>query len=200
MSDDLVPKDRDVPEPITKGLAGQQLQAIALLVQGTRPGVVARKIGIDRATLWRWRQLPQFRGHLERLRYELHTARVDRIWSLVDKAYDVVEEHLDEGDSQVALRLLGLAGGGGSQILAGRVRGPRTRGPLLPEPEPGVVALPLEPDDDVVPTAENVALRCASLPEGVTESQESVPAGRSRSPSPPRSGFLHAGRAHRGRG
>jgi Helix-turn-helix of insertion element transposase len=111
MSDDLVPKDRDVPEPITKGLAGQQLQAIALLVQGTRPGVVARKIGIDRATLWRWRQLPQFRGHLERLRYELHTARVDRIWSLVDKAYDVVEEHLDEGDSQVALRLLGLAGG-----------------------------------------------------------------------------------------
>jgi hypothetical protein len=29
----------------------------------------------------------------------------------VDKAYEVVEEHLDEGDSQVALKLLGLAGG-----------------------------------------------------------------------------------------
>jgi hypothetical protein len=73
--------------------------------------VVANKVGIARETLWRWRQLPDFRAHLEPLRYELHTARVDRVWTLVDRAYDLVKEHLEEGDSQVALRLLGLAGG-----------------------------------------------------------------------------------------
>jgi hypothetical protein len=112
MSEELVPKQTGVPDPkITEGLTDQQLQAIELLIQGSRPGVVARKIGIARETLWRWRQLPEFRTHLERLRYELHTARVDRVWTLVDKAYDVVEEHLDEADPQVALRLLGLAGG-----------------------------------------------------------------------------------------
>jgi hypothetical protein len=111
MSKKLVPKDPKASEPVTKGLTDQQLQAIELLVQGTRPGVIARKIGISRETLWRWRKLPQFRTHLDLVRYELHAARVDRIWTLVDKAYDVVEETLEEGDSQVALRLLTLAGG-----------------------------------------------------------------------------------------
>jgi Helix-turn-helix of insertion element transposase len=111
MTDELIPKDAEVPEPITKGLTDQQLQAIELMVAGGRPGVVARQVDVDRATLWRWRQLPEFQAHLKRVRAELHGARVDRVWTLMDKAYDVVDEHLEEGDSQVALRLLGLAGG-----------------------------------------------------------------------------------------
>lgn len=92
------------------GLTEPQLRAVELLVQGGKPGAVAEKVGVARETLWRWRQLPTFRDHLVRLRYEFHAARVDRIWALTDKAYDVVEEHLDEGDPRVAIDLLRLAG------------------------------------------------------------------------------------------
>jgi hypothetical protein len=97
-------------EKIT-GLTEPQLRAVELLVQGGRPGAVAEKVGVARETLWRWRQLPAFKDRLIRLRYELHVARVDRIWALTDKAFDVVEEHLDEGDPRVAIELLRLAGG-----------------------------------------------------------------------------------------
>jgi hypothetical protein len=101
------------PEQAKKiaGLTEPQLRAVELLVQGGRPGVVAEKVGVARETLWRWRQLAAFNDHLVRLRHELHAARVDRIWALTDKAYDVVEEHLDEGDPRVAIDLLRLAGG-----------------------------------------------------------------------------------------
>lgn len=112
MSEQVLPREPAGLEPeITQGLTDQQLQAIEFLVQGLRPGIVARRVGIARETLWRWRQRPEFRQHLERLRSELHASRVDRVWTLVDRAYDVVEEHLEEGDPQVAMRLLGLAGG-----------------------------------------------------------------------------------------
>lgn len=101
------------PEQAQKiaGLTEPQLRAVELLVQGGRPGAVADKVGVARETLWRWRKLAAFKDQLVRLRYELHAARVDRIWALTDKAYDVVEEHLDEGDPRVAIDLLRLAGG-----------------------------------------------------------------------------------------
>jgi hypothetical protein len=99
-------KDREPAD-----LADRHIRAVDLIVSGLKPSAVARELGVSRETLWRWRQLPAFRGQLERLRLELHRARVDRIWALVDKSYDVVEDHLDEGDPQVAMGLLRLAGG-----------------------------------------------------------------------------------------
>lgn len=112
MGENPVPKEMGLPDrKVVEGLTDKQLQAIELLVQGIRPGVVAHRVGVARETLWRWRQRPEFRRHIELLRYELHASRVDRIWRLVDMSYDVVEEHLEEGDPQVALRLLDLAGG-----------------------------------------------------------------------------------------
>jgi hypothetical protein len=116
VSKEIVPRERAgsrSPEQAKKiaGLTERQLRAVELLVQGGKPGAVAEKVGIARETLWRWRKLPAFNAHLVRLRYELHAARVDRIWALTDKAYDVVEEHLDEGDPRVAIDLLRLAGG-----------------------------------------------------------------------------------------
>ena len=110
--EEFMPEEGRAPDrKVVKGLSDQQLQAIVLLVQGVRPGEVAHRVGVARETLWRWRRQPGFRRQLEILRLELHASRVDRIWTLVDMAYDVVEEHLEEGDPQVALRLLGLAGG-----------------------------------------------------------------------------------------
>jgi hypothetical protein len=112
MAEELVPHEPGVPDrSVVEDLTDKQLQAVDLLVQGDRPGMVAHKLGIARETLWRWRQLPAFKDQVVRLRYELHVARVDRIWALTDKAYDVVEEHLAEGDPRVAIDLLRLAGG-----------------------------------------------------------------------------------------
>jgi hypothetical protein len=109
MGREIVPRGRAgsrSPEQAQKiaGLTEPQLRAVELLVQGGRPGAVADKVGVARETLWRWRKLAAFKDQLVRLRYELHAARVDRIWALTDKAYDVVEEHLDEGDPRVANR------------------------------------------------------------------------------------------------
>ena len=112
MMEEFMSEEERVPErKVVEGVSDNQLQAIDLLIQGVRPGEVAHRVGVARETLWRWRQRPEFRRQLELQRFELHASRVDRIWTLVDMAYDVVEEHLEEGDSQVALRLLGLAGG-----------------------------------------------------------------------------------------
>jgi hypothetical protein len=93
-------------------LTDQQKRAAELLVGGLRPGKVAIAVQISREQLWRWRSgHPGFRQYVNRLRVEFHAARVDRLWALTDKALDVVEEQLDEGDPQTAMGLLRLAGG-----------------------------------------------------------------------------------------
>ena len=95
-------------DPMVHGLSDAKLRAVEALVSGIRPGVVAKQLNVSRETLWRWRQEPAFRQHVQRLRVELHTARLDRMWSLVDRAFDVVEEHINEGDLQAAATLLKL--------------------------------------------------------------------------------------------
>jgi hypothetical protein len=91
------------------GLADAKLRAVEMLVAGVRAGIVAQRLEISRETLWRWRQEPAFRRHVQRLRVELHVSRVDRTWALVDRSLDVVEQHLIEGDLQAAITLLKLA-------------------------------------------------------------------------------------------
>lgn len=97
------------PTTPAHGLSDVRLRAVEMLVAGIRPGVVAERMSISRETLWRWRQDPAFRHHVQRLRVEMHVSRVDRVWALVDRSLDVVEEHLDEGDLQAATTLLRLA-------------------------------------------------------------------------------------------
>ncbi|MEA2579148.1 MAG: Helix-turn-helix of insertion element transposase [Actinomycetota bacterium] len=95
--------------PPTHGLSDKKLRSVEMLVAGVAPGVVAKRIGISRETLWRWRNEHAFREHLQRLRLEFHAARVDRLWNLTDRSLDVVEQHLEEGNLQAANILLRLA-------------------------------------------------------------------------------------------
>jgi hypothetical protein len=90
-------------------LTDLKLRAVELLVAGMRPGVVAKRLEVSRESLWRWRQEPAFRRHVQRLRAELHASRIDRTWALVDRSLDVVEEHLEEGSLQAATTVLRLA-------------------------------------------------------------------------------------------
>jgi hypothetical protein len=94
---------------VVHGLSDAKLQAVVMLVAGDRPGVVAKRLGVSRETLWRWTQDPAFRQHKQRLRVALHVSRIDRTWALVDKSLDVIEQHLSEGDLQAATTLLRLA-------------------------------------------------------------------------------------------
>jgi hypothetical protein len=99
---------REALEEAAKDLTDQKLQAVQLLVAGTKPGVVATLVGISREQLWRWRRDPVFDRHLQVHRLERHSTRVDRVWNMADKALDVIEEALDEGDPQAAIQLLRL--------------------------------------------------------------------------------------------
>jgi hypothetical protein len=40
---------------MTEELTDPQLEAVRLLLGGARPGKVAERLGVTRATLWRWR-------------------------------------------------------------------------------------------------------------------------------------------------
>lgn len=47
-------------EQLPTALNAKKLQAIEMLARGVGPKAVAEEIGIERATLWAWRQSPEF--------------------------------------------------------------------------------------------------------------------------------------------
>lgn len=51
-------------------LSPEQGQAILLLIEGHSPRRIAERVGVDRVTLWRWRQTPEFLAEYERQRAE----------------------------------------------------------------------------------------------------------------------------------
>jgi transposase-like protein len=55
-------------QPNATGLTAQQERALSLLAGGERVAAVAKAVGVDRATLWRWAKLPAFRRQLLELR------------------------------------------------------------------------------------------------------------------------------------
>jgi hypothetical protein len=110
----------DGPTPVTEGLTDRQLEAVDMLVAGMRPGVVAKQLEMSREQLWRWRQEPDFQSHMTRMRVEMHHARVDRMWNITDHALDVIDEHIAEGDVQVALAHMRNVGFRGTESLPGR--------------------------------------------------------------------------------
>lgn len=104
-------------------VAPKKLQAIELLALGIRPGEVARRIGISRPQLWRWRtQDPVFASAYRDLLREAQTDRQERMSALVDGAMAVAEELLEEGDPGMAMTILRLAG---PALLSGDAEGVR---------------------------------------------------------------------------
>jgi hypothetical protein len=75
-------------------LNDRQRAAIELLVVGVAAGAVARKLEIDRKTLFNWRKLERFNHELARRRSELWSAAGDRLRALVHPSLDVMESHL----------------------------------------------------------------------------------------------------------
>jgi hypothetical protein len=95
--------------PDLHGLSDKQLVACDYAVSGMPKKEIAAKVQVRRETIWRWfNQDPLVRNHLRRLRLEAHQARVDRDWIVHDKAMDVIELALEEGDVPTAIAVARL--------------------------------------------------------------------------------------------
>jgi hypothetical protein len=94
-----------------RGLTIKQKNAIDLLVTGKSDQAVADAVGVSRVTVTCWRlEDTLFRAELNKRRKEIWGASVDRLRSLLPKAFDALEKAMDEGSVRAALGLVRLAG------------------------------------------------------------------------------------------
>ena len=110
MKADAVPKCRDVSQVIEfppNALTAAQYQCIELLLLGNSVTQVARKVGVDRRTIQRWRSgNPHFQAEYSRRMLEATECSEQRLRRLSEKAVSVIERHLDENSLQAATSLL----------------------------------------------------------------------------------------------
>jgi hypothetical protein len=86
-----------------------------LLLAGRRDAQIARKIGINRRTLYRWRKFhPAFRAELARRRESLWHNNADHLGALLPRALKVLSQQLksnyDPTSFRAAVSVLKLAG------------------------------------------------------------------------------------------
>jgi hypothetical protein len=97
-------------------LNDKQLEAIDELVAGKKRVEVEQSVGISHAQLYRWTLDPEFVQRWDRERARRHQERVERLWTVADRAMDVVLESLDEGDPKMAGDVLKLVARGLSDV------------------------------------------------------------------------------------
>ena len=68
--------------------------AVEILLRGRGTNATARMIGVDRKTLYRWRQDPAFARELDRRRRELWSDAAERLRGMLHDSLDVLDEHL----------------------------------------------------------------------------------------------------------
>lgn len=71
--------DRLPMHPNVTDLTDKQRQAIELLTSGMNPCNIANALGIQRQTLWRWRQNPEFQRVYRELQQARHEELRDRL-------------------------------------------------------------------------------------------------------------------------
>lgn len=79
---------------IVPDLSEKQHQAIELIINGQNFSDIASALDIDRRTLWRWRQLPDFQqAHAER-KAALRSEMQERVHNIMHLSLMVVEREL----------------------------------------------------------------------------------------------------------
>ncbi len=87
-------------EPLTP----PQQQALALLASGQRIEEISRSLGINRSTLWRWRQEPQFIAEWNQLLHEIKEVQERVLLELQQRAMGALEDCLNSRNEMVKLR------------------------------------------------------------------------------------------------
>jgi DNA-binding CsgD family transcriptional regulator len=89
-------------------LSDRQRRAVNLLVRGMSATQVAKSIGVDRRTVYRWRRQGAFINALNRDRKALRRDADDRLLQLLPGALDVLQRHLDDPYDRTAYRAAAL--------------------------------------------------------------------------------------------
>jgi transposase len=87
-------------------LEPQKLQALELLLLGKSNSAVARALEVDRSTIARWRQEPEFAELYQSQKSELQTEVKERLSLLMNEAIDVCQGALEAQDTKVAMKIL----------------------------------------------------------------------------------------------
>jgi len=87
-------------EPLTP----PQQQALSLLAAGQGIEEISRSLKINRSTLWRWRQEPQFIAEWNQLLHEMKEGQERALLELQQKAMSALEDCLGSTNEMVKLR------------------------------------------------------------------------------------------------
>jgi transposase-like protein len=91
-----VPTSRESSQVDPANLNEKQLAGIELLVLGRSFSAIARELGVDRKTIFKWRHKPEFQAALRQRHHEVWGDAGDRLRSLVDPSIEVMAEHLED--------------------------------------------------------------------------------------------------------
>jgi len=97
----------------TRALSIEQENAIDVLVTGKTDQATGDAVGVNRATVLKWRlHDPLFQAELNRRRADLWGTAAERLRALLPKALDVLANQLDDQDHglQAAIAVVRLAG------------------------------------------------------------------------------------------
>ena len=78
------------------GLNEKQMAAIEMLAAGKALGLAAKDLGIDRRTLFRWRQQEPFREVVRQRHRELWGDASERLRMLIGPAVEILAEHMND--------------------------------------------------------------------------------------------------------
>lgn len=103
-----VPRPRNKPQPTkpTEGIDGldaKKVAALSLLAFGESPPRVAKTVGVNRTTVWRWTQEPEFAAVLAELHRDLTEIAKKRLRALAQSAVDTLDDLLESDDTRAAL-------------------------------------------------------------------------------------------------
>lgn len=134
---------RDDPEFFPDlGLSCTQLRAIELTVQGYSDSHIAEKLGINRRTVWRWKNFDDcYRRALDNVRMQTHATVIDRYATLLVRSTNIfakmLQDPAEEKQFRAAQTLICMAGC--FRPIATRLQNhppPQPQRPDNDEPEP----------------------------------------------------------------
>jgi hypothetical protein len=116
-----------------RGLDDRKRLAATMLTSGVPKVEIAKRLGVNEATLWRWEKQSPFRLYVDQLRRDILQQTIDAARSAAQLAVHTVSDAMLEGNADVALKYLGLIGAGRVQIASDGIQVQRTSGALMPE-------------------------------------------------------------------
>ncbi len=116
-----------------RGLDDRKRRAATWLAAGVPKVEIAKRLGINEATLWRWERQAAFAAYLDQRRREVFQQTIDAARSAAQLAVRTVSDAMLEGNVDVALKYLGLIGAGRVQITGDGLHLQPTSGTLMPE-------------------------------------------------------------------